>query len=90
MIKLLSEQEMQKASLILQFLNIAKEGLVKPYDPLPVVNKLVSSRKEGLDDLMNCCPPSAVVRDAKDLKPYIMAALDDLSDLMGFKLRLYR
>jgi len=38
-----------------------------------------------LEALTACCPQFAEVRDAKDFKPYIMAALQEIAGILGLK-----
>jgi hypothetical protein len=88
--KELNDKEMQKASLLLEFLRIAQKGITKPYDPAQVLSKLTSHNRLGnssLGDLDKYCSRDSVVRDAKDLKPYILAALDEFSAIMGLTIR---
>ena len=91
--KELTELEMQKISLLLQFLKIAKGGMTKPYDPTPILGKIESfeqSYKVDLSELKKCCPEVAIIRDAKDFKPFIMAALDEFAKIMGLEIYDYK
>ena len=63
---------------------------MKPFDPTTLIQKTVKLERElnvDLSSLRNCCPPAATVYDAKDLKPYIMAAVNQFSDLMNLDVR---
>lgn len=92
MSKTLNDQEMQKVSLILQFLEVTKVGLVKPFDPTHFLKKLDSLEKEGVNvgNLRDCCPTGGEISDAKDFKPYIMAALEEFGELMGLNVQKYK
>ena len=83
-IRELTPERTSRAQLLIQFLSVAKDGLVRPYDQGPVLKKLEQFEKEGFDvsDLRKCCPPAGVVQDAKDFKPYILAALDQFAELL--------
>lgn len=85
----LTESQMQRAQLLLDFLKITKGGLTKPYDPIPIINKIEKyehNNQVDLTELKKCCPQSATIEDAKDFKPFIMAALDQFAEVMGLKL----
>lgn len=90
--KMLTDQEMQKVQILLEFLEITKVGMVKPFDPTPFIKKIDALEKEGINtgNLKNCCPTSAEISDAKDFKPYIMAALEDFSEIMGLNVQKYK
>lgn len=66
--------------------------MVRPYDPTQVLRKIHSLKHEGVDTSksVECCPTSSEVRDAKDFKPYLMAALDEFSDIMGMNVNKRR
>lgn len=90
--KILADHEMQKASLILEFLKLAKDGIAKPHDPAAVISKLEMHEKRSNKDLTalkNCCSENPTVRDSKDFKPYIVSALEDLAEIMGWKVENY-
>ena len=82
----LSDRDMEKAKVLLEFLTIARQGMVKPFDPSQVLRKLTALQRDtkvDIGDLMNCCPQSAQVFDAIDFKPYMLAACEEFSRIMG-------
>lgn len=90
----LSDSDLQRLTLLLEFIRITKDGMTKPYDPTPILSKidqhersinrnLNQSKQIDLSDLKNCCPDTAVIQDAKDFKPYIMAAVEQFSEIMN-------
>src|SRR5687767_1466697 len=89
----LSPEEVTRASLLIQFLQVTKDGLVKPFDPTPVIKKLDALQRDSilsLEDataLKKCCPPVAQIQDAKDFKPYINAVLEQFADVMDLDVR---
>lgn len=65
----------EETRFLIDFIGVMKDGLPKPYDPAPFVNKVKRLARGGeLDALLTCCPPTGHIRDAKDLKPFIIAA----------------
>lgn len=64
--------------------------MVKPYDPSPILRKLKSMNEDGFStvQLEKCCPTSSEVRDAKDFKPYIQAALEQLQDILDLDVKM--
>lgn len=89
----LTDYDMQRVTLLIDFLKIAKEGIAKPHDPTAVLSKIDNRAKQldtDLEDLKNCCSNETTVRDAKDFKPYIYAALDDLAIIMGWDMYKYK
>ena len=69
-------------------LDAIKDGIPKPYDSTVIVNKITKlERKENIDlsALKACCPPSADIREAKELKPFIFAILDRIVDISGIQ-----
>lgn len=64
--------------------------MVKPYDPSPILRKLKSMNEDGFstEQLEKCCPTSSEVRDAKDFKPYIQAALEQLQDILDLDVKM--
>lgn len=87
----LSDNEMQRVKLLLEFLEITKVGMTKPYDPTQVLAKIQQfeddqnksgNRQLNLDELKECCISVPVIQDAKDFKPYIMAAVEQLSEIL--------
>src|SRR5688500_15128543 len=86
--KELSNQETMRARLLLEFLQVTKDGLVKPFDPTPVIRKLRDlERQQGVNikPLMDCCPPVAEIHDVKDFKPYIMGAVRQFAQIMDIE-----
>lgn len=92
----LSDNEMQRIKLLLEFLEITKVGITKPYDPTQILAKIQQFEddynKQGdnqlnLDVLKTCCMESPVIQDAKDFKPYIMAALEQLSAILDLDVK---
>ena len=90
--------EKEKAEILLRFIDIARQGMVKPFDPTPILSKIESFEKKvnrdfdgdssgrlNLSQLKNCCSDTAVITDAKEFKPYIYAALEEFSRLMNLK-----
>ncbi len=70
--------------------------MTKPYDPTPILSKIQQYEDDynqnnphgnvlDLQGLKICCPEVAIITDAKDFKPYIMAALDQFADVMGLE-----
>jgi len=77
-----------KLPYILEFIKIAQHGLVKPYDPTPVIDKirkLADNQNLELDAVMQCCPPCGDIRDSKDFKPYIEASLKEFAEILELK-----
>lgn len=77
--------EQEKLKILLELIKICNEGSVKPYDSATVVQNL--SRIRGVDGsiiekIMECCPPAAEVRDAKDFIPYRNAALKKVAEIL--------
>lgn len=68
-------------------MDVCSRGLVKPYDPVTYFNKLKELAGDNADvqSLMQCCPPSTEVRDVKDLKKYILAAAERISDILDLR-----
>lgn len=87
MAKELKPNEFKKVELLIEFIRITKDGMTKPFDPSPFLNKLDKLKKEGINTagLEACCPTTAEVKDAKDFKPYINAALEEFAELMGLR-----
>lgn len=85
--KALSEQEALQADLLIRFMDVCSKGLVRPYDPTPIVEKLESLRQQGfnVEKLQECCPPVGDVHDVKDLKPYIMGCAEELAQILQVK-----
>lgn len=83
----LTQEEAVEASLVLQFMNICSQGLIRPYDPTPIIEKLGELRLKGYDtsQFEMCCPPVGDIRDVKDLKPYIMGCAERLSKILGIE-----
>lgn len=76
--------EYQRADLLLRFIDIGKEGMVKPNDVTQAVRKLDELKNKGIDigQAIDCCTSSNVVRDAIDFKPYVMAATRELFKIL--------
>lgn len=71
-----------------EIIGVLKDGIPKPYDNSVIVSKITRLEKQtnqDLSDLKTCCPPSAEVREAKELKPYIFAILDRIVDISGMQ-----
>lgn len=83
----LNENEAIQARLLVEFIAVCKDGLVKPYDPSPILSKLNKLEKRGIDvsGMKGCCPPTSEIRDAKDLKPIILGAAERFAEIMGIK-----
>lgn len=78
--------------LLLKLVKICNDGSVKPYDSAQVIKnlgRLHAVDKDVVDEVMKCCPPSAEVRDAKDLLPYRNAALKKLEELLSLHVHTY-
>ena len=93
MTKTLTEHDQQKVQLLLQFLDIARKGTVKPFDAAQYLSKLDNLEKEDKIDvgrLRDCCPPEAEVADCKDFRPYILASLEEYASLMGIDADKYK
>lgn len=76
--------DIEKVNLLLRLLEIATRGLVKPYDPTPVASKIDALKRKGIDvsGLESCCPTAADIRDSKDFKPYVDAALIEIAKIL--------
>lgn len=78
----------EKIELLLKLVELCGNGAVRPYDHSHFIYQIRKSETKSefnvsdLDDLLKCCPPSAEVRDAKDFKPYMIAALNELARLL--------
>lgn len=94
----LSDNEMQRAKLLLEFLEITKVGMTKPYDPTQILGKIQQfeddynkdhelMEKLDLSHLKDCCMKTAVIQDAKDFKPFIMAAVEQFADLLSLEVK---
>lgn len=72
-----------RVNLLLEFMKICSQGLVRPYDPVIMAIKIADAKRNnpGLDftSIETCCPNSPEVRDVGDLKPYILAAAKDIA-----------
>ena len=79
--------EHQKAQLLLDFINIAKEGIVKPNDVSQAVRKLDQLKKSGIEigGAIDCCTSSNIVRDGLEFKPYIKAATEEFFKILEIK-----
>jgi hypothetical protein len=78
----LTTNDFQVIDSLINIVGICANGLKKPYDHTSFITKM---KDLGLKDsmiLQQCCPPSADVHDSKDLKPYIMGALDEIFDIL--------
>lgn len=65
-----------------------KDGIPKPFDNSIIIDKIIKLEqrtKEDLSYLKQCCPPSADIREAKELKPIIFGILDRIVDISGIK-----
>lgn len=87
MSKEFTEEQALKARVLIEFIEVTKNGMTKPYDPTPFLRKLKSLEDDGIDisGLEVCCPTSAEINDAKDFKPYIEAALEEFASIMNIK-----
>lgn len=86
----LSSGEFQKVELLIEFVKVMANGLPKPYDPTPMIKKVKRLEKDlhmDLSAVMNCCPASGDIRDAKDFKPYIMAATDEIAKILQLEVK---
>jgi hypothetical protein len=86
----ISELGFKKLDILMKFLDLAKDGMAKPYDPIPIMTKIEKYEKDtGIDmsDVRACCPQVPVINDAKDFKPYIMASLKLYAELMGLEIQ---
>jgi len=79
-----TEVEYAEVALLIQFLDVCSKGLVRPWDPGPILDKLDKLSKKGHDisHLQMCCPTSTEVRDVIDLKPYILGAAERISEML--------
>lgn len=83
----LSSGEIERLNILLRFLEITREGMVRPHDPTAIIDKL---EKQGLE-----IPPadrlgdSTITRDAKYYKPYVKAALNKISEILELDVRDY-
>lgn len=69
-------------------LGAIKDGIPKPFDNSIIIDKIIKIEKrtgEDLTHLKQCCPPSAHVREAKELKPFIFGILDRIVDVSGIE-----
>jgi hypothetical protein len=71
----------EKVDALLKFIEIAANGSIKPYNHDHFLSK-VEKMGVGQKELFQCCPPQAEIRDSKDFKPYMMAAVKKLSELL--------
>ena len=81
--------EMDKAQFLLEFIKVCSNGSIRPYDHSYFLRKLQNSglHKNEIDSLSQCCPPDSEIRDALEFKPYMLAALDKLADIIGLESR---
>lgn len=80
---------LEELQVLLEFIKICNHGSVKPYDSATVMQNLMRSRGievESIKKVMECCPPSAEVRDAKDFIPYRNAALKRVAELLNLEI----
>ena len=75
----------EKAELLIRFIGAMANGIVKPNDPTYIIKKMNELQRQGHDigRSMNFGNGSNDVRDSKDFKPYMDAALDELSEILG-------
>jgi hypothetical protein len=75
--------------------------MTKPYDPTPILNKIQQYEDDynergglggnlDLNILKNCCSEVAIIKDAKDFKPFIMASLDQFAEIMELDANRYK
>lgn len=78
----------ERAELLIKFIGIMSNGIVKPNDPTYIIKKVNELQRQGHDigRSMNFGNSSNDVRDSKDFKLYIDAALDELSELLELKI----
>lgn len=65
-------------------LEAIKNGIPKPYDSSVIISKIIKIEKrtgEDLSYLKNCCPPSANILEAKEVKPVIFGILDRIIEI---------
>lgn len=79
-----TDKDLEVAALLIQFIDVASKGLTKPYDHTSFIDKM---NRAGASKMIidSCCPPSADVHDSKDLKPYIMSAVEELFIILELK-----
>lgn len=88
-----NSKEMVEARLLIDFINATKTGMTKPYDPIPVIQKIENYERDRgvkLTQIRDCCPQLSTVNDAKDFRPYILAALDRFMQLMNIQVENQR
>lgn len=76
-------KEIERAQLLINFIEVAARGLVKPYDLTAVFKKL--NDIDVNSSIYNCCPQQTEVRDTNNVRPYIMGACDELTKILKFE-----
>ena len=64
-----SELDCREVEVLSQLLDVLSRGVVKPNDPTHLIRKMQTLEKEldtDLSEIINCCPPSNVVFEAKE------------------------
>lgn len=82
-------EKLESVNILIELVRVLQSGMVKPYDPAQIAYKIERLKKDGLShgSLNECCPESTEVRDTKDFKPYIFAALDKISEYMDLDVK---
>jgi len=63
-----------------------KDGIPKPFDNTVIIDKIIKLEKrtgEDLSILKKCCPPTADIREAKELKPFFFAIMNRIIEIGG-------
>lgn len=85
-----------KLEFLIKFIGVTKDGMVKPNDPTSLLQKLDvynrgkrESDRINIEQINSCCATSSTVRDTKDFKPYINAALDKIAEILELEVKHY-
>lgn len=86
MVETLDPHQIDEAKMWTEFIRVLANGIVKPYDPAFIADKLTkieNKHRVDLTELKNCCPQESTIREALPFKPYIDAALSRIETITG-------
>ncbi|MCO6500245.1 MAG: hypothetical protein J5I47_07705 [Vicingus serpentipes] len=81
---ILSDIVLKEIEVWAKVLDSIKNGIPKPYDSSILIKKIIKIENqtgEDLSFLKNCCPPSANILEAKEVKPVIFGILDRIIEI---------
>ena len=83
--EIINRGDLEVCKVLTEFIRVASAGITKPYSHEHYLNFIRDfAKKENIElsDAIKCCLPSSEVREAKELKPYIIAAADKITDIL--------